>query len=347
MARKNLTASYHGRPSLRITGVDLLALREQIRVRGEQRFDSLCLQSVGHGLALLAYRGEFPALGGQAATIPLAMVLQCQHAAAPPRAGLCSFRRAQAEASHNAARPPPRYARATMTARDDAGAQARHFVRSHRLGVLSTLSQRQHGIPYGSIAPFVLDHAGCALVLVSSLAEHTRNLEVDARCSLLVHPCAADPQAAGRVTLLGRASRGGDKTALGPRYLRYVPGAAGHFDLPDFHFWRIIPEAIRSIAGFGRARWVDAAAFAPPPNRVGEAEEAIVAQWNMEHVAALRACARRRGVRDATEVRLLGIDVDGFDLYADGQTMRVDFAHAAVDGDAVRAALQKHCHEET
>ena len=232
-----------------------------------------------------------------------------------------------------------------MTARADAGADARRFVRAHPQGVLSTLSQRHDGTPYGSITPFVLDHAGCPLILVSSLAEHTRNLDADARCSLLVHPCAADAQAAGRGTVLGRAQRGGDKAALGPRYLRYVPGAAGHFELPDFHFWRIVPDAIRSIAGFGRARWVDAAAFAPPPNRVGEAEEAIVAQWNAERADALRACAQRHGARDAHQVRLLGVDVDGADLRADGAQLRVDFGHPAADGDAVRAALAALCGE--
>ncbi len=234
-----------------------------------------------------------------------------------------------------------------MTAREDAGADARRFVRAHPNGVLSTLSQRHGGMPYGSIAPFVLDHAGCPLVLVSDLAEHTRNLDTDSRCSLLVHPCAADAQAAARVTLLGRASRCGDKAALGPRYLRYVPAAEGHFALPDFHFWRIEPEAIRVIAGFGRARWVDAKAFAPAPNRVAETEEAIVALWNATRADALRACARRRGAPAAQRARLLGVDVDGFDLLADDAQLRVEFPNPAPDGDAARAALDALCPEET
>ncbi len=234
-----------------------------------------------------------------------------------------------------------------MTAREDAGADARHFVRAHPHGVLSTLSQRHDGIPYGSIAPFALDHTGCPLVLISSLAEHTRNLEADARCSLLVHPCAADAQAAARVTLLGRAHRCSDKGALGPRYLRYVPGAAGHFDLPDFHFWRIEPTAIRLIAGFGRARWVDAAVYAPMPNSVAEAEESIIAHWNAAGADALRACARRHGAPSARQVRLLGVDVDGADLRVDGNQLRVAFARPAPDGNAVRAALDTLCAGET
>ena len=221
----------------------------------------------------------------------------------------------------------------------DRAAEARRFVRTHPHGVLSTLSRRLGGAPFGSIAPFVLDHEGCPVILISTLAEHTRNLDADPRCSVIAHPCAQDPQAAGRVTLVGRAERLPDKHALGPRYLRRFPEAEEYFGMHDFHFYRLRVEAVRFIGGFGSIHWIDAADFAPPANTLGDSEESILEHMNTDHEANLRAyCLHGHGLRPRG-VRMIGVDVDGFDLRADEQVLRFDFGSAACDAAAVREEL--------
>jgi putative heme iron utilization protein len=57
------------------------------------------------------------------------------------------------------------------------------------------------GFPFGSVAPFMLDHAGCPVILISTLAEHTKNIDADPRVSLIVQPYSPDMQVAGRVTV--------------------------------------------------------------------------------------------------------------------------------------------------
>ncbi|MGC8509101.1 MAG: hypothetical protein ACP5NM_12680 [Thiomonas sp.] len=46
------------------------------------------------------------------------------------------------------------------------GKEARQFVRAHRNGVLSTLSKRLEGYPFGSVSPYVLDHDGNPVILI-------------------------------------------------------------------------------------------------------------------------------------------------------------------------------------
>jgi heme oxygenase (biliverdin-IX-beta and delta-forming) len=221
----------------------------------------------------------------------------------------------------------------------DRAVEARRFVRTHPHGVLSTLSRRLDGAPFGSIAPFVLDHEGCPVILISTLAEHTRNLDADPRCSLIAHPCAQDPQAAGRVTLVGRAERLPDKHALGPRYLRRFPEAEEYFGMHDFHFYRLRVQAVRFIGGFGSIHWIDAADFAPPANTLGDSEESILEHMNADHEANLRAyCRHVHGLQPAS-VRMIGVDVDGFDVRADQRLLRFEFGQAACDAAAVRAEL--------
>jgi len=51
---------------------------------------------------------------------------------------------------------------------------ARCLLRAHRYGVLSTLSKKFDGHPFGSIAPYLTDHDGSVLLFISALAEHTK-----------------------------------------------------------------------------------------------------------------------------------------------------------------------------
>lgn len=219
------------------------------------------------------------------------------------------------------------------------GDAARRFARGQHSGVLSTISQRVAGFPFGSVAPFILDHAGRPVILISTLAEHTKNLEADARASLIVQPFSPDMQVTGRVTILGRAQRLADKQDLGPRYLRYHPQAAEYFAMHDFAFYRIEPVRIRWIGGFGHIHWVEAEDFLLPPSPLAGQEEDILAHMNGDHADTLRAYCRHVHDLDPAHAEMIGIDADGFDLRADANMLRFEFATPVVDAEGARQAL--------
>ena len=85
---------------------------------------------------------------------------------------------------------------------------ARTLLLSQRHGVLATMSLELPGYPFGSITPYTLDHAGAPLILISTLAQHTRNIWADNKVSLTVHDAAnPDVQAAARLTWIGDADK--------------------------------------------------------------------------------------------------------------------------------------------
>ena len=141
--------------------------------------------------------------------------------------------------------------------------EARAFARECHHGVLSTLSKRLEGFPFGSVSPFILDPEGNPIILISDIAEHSKNLQADARCSLILQPFATDMHSTGRVTLIGHAERLSmdDKATLGPAYLDPFPQAAEYFAMHDFCFWRIRPVKVRWIGGFGRIHWIEREAW--------------------------------------------------------------------------------------
>jgi putative heme iron utilization protein len=146
-----------------------------------------------------------------------------------------------------------------------AAAAARALLAAESVGLLSTISVRRAGTPYGSLTPYALSAEGAPLLLLSSLAAHTHNLRADPRAGLYVgdQTAAADPQAGARLSLMGRAAPvGADEVAdARVRYLARWPRTVDTVALHDFSFWRFEIEEARFIAGFGDIRWLPASAF--------------------------------------------------------------------------------------
>jgi len=218
---------------------------------------------------------------------------------------------------------------------------ARKFLRSTRSAVLSTHSARLPGYPFGSMTPFVLDHDGNPLILISTIAEHTKNIQANPRVSLIAFdPGAVDMQAGERLTLVGDAEpTPKDDAPLRTRYLRYFPQAEQYFDMHDFLFHRITVQQARYIGGFGKIHWIEGSLLRPEENHLARQESDIIGHMNADHADSLRSyCRHWYGLAPAS-AEMLGIDTDGFDVQADGKILRFSFEAHVTDALSARAAL--------
>src|SRR5437879_8297082 len=167
--------------------------------------------------------------------------------------------------------------------------------------------------------PYALDAEGRSLVLISSMAVHTQNLHGDARASLLVTlpGGASDPLAAGRVTLMGEASRAGDSdlAAVRAAYLERHPTARYWADFDDFSFWRLEVADVYFVGGFAAMGWVDAAEYRHArPDPLADAAAGIIEHMNRDHADALVAYARFFAGVEADEATMAAVDRLGFKL---------------------------------
>ncbi len=154
-----------------------------------------------------------------------------------------------------------------------------HLLHEATHAILATQSTQMPGYPYGTAVPLVVDAAQQPWLLISSLAEHTRNLLADSRASLaVVEPGSANVQDAARATLLGRIEAAEPGPALRQRYLRYQPEAGQYLQL-DFRFFRLQVERIRFIGGVGRMGWLDAADWTAAATLDAELETRLLARW--------------------------------------------------------------------
>lgn len=203
--------------------------------------------------------------------------------------------------------------------------QARRHFRHHHDAVLGTVSLALPGYPFVSVVPYVVDEQAWPIILVSRLAEHTRNIDADARVSLFVREAASDVQAGARVTLLGKAIYLEDPRPIKDRYFRYFEQARNYHEALDFDFYRIEPVTLRVVAGFARVHWLSREAYTTTADIVARNETAIIDHVNRNHARDLQYHYATITGRQEMNVQLAGVDCEGFDIRAGDHIARTDF----------------------
>jgi putative heme iron utilization protein len=200
-------------------------------------------------------------------------------------------------------------------------------------GVLATLSAQFAGAPHASLAPYALDHDGAPVLVLSDLAEHTRNVRADARASLFVQQPGQHPnvQATARLCAMGavRELSGEDRARARARYVARHHEAGFYLGKLDFRVYALELERVHLIGGFGRIGWITgkelrAAAEADP---LRAAADEICAHMNDDHRAVLDIYLRAfRGQTEGTRARMIALDGYGFDVVDDAAGERFRFA---------------------
>jgi heme iron utilization protein len=215
----------------------------------------------------------------------------------------------------------------------------RLLARSRNRAALAT---NMRGTPYASLVLFGVDLDASPLLLLSDLAQHSRNIAFDPRVSLLLdategHP---DPLTGPRLTVIGRAEAVDDPRRLS-RFIAHHPTSAVYSGFSDFHLYRVNVERGHLVAGFGRIHWIEGGdlLFAAETNELAAAEPEILRHMNAGDSDAVENYARRLLERSGADWRMTGIDPEGIDLRSHGETARLDFAAPVLTAAAARAVL--------
>lgn len=216
--------------------------------------------------------------------------------------------------------------------------QARAVARACRTAVLASGMADGSG-PYASLVLTAFGHDAAPLLLISRLAEHTKNIEADPRVSLLCDGTAGfdEPLTGPRVSLQGRAMRSDDPRHRA-RFLARHPAAEMYAGFPDFALYRIAVERAHIVAGFGRIHWIDDYLGASAP-ALQQAEAEILEHMNQDHADAVRLYATKLLGRSGDGWRLCGIDPEGADLIRDSELTRLAFDKSVADAESARMEL--------
>jgi len=204
----------------------------------------------------------------------------------------------------------------------------------------AALASSLRGAPYASLVLCAVDLDASPLLLLSDLAQHSRNIAFDPRVSLLLDGAAGSgqPLAGPRLSVLGRAEATADRRLLA-RFTRRHPESAGYAAFADFRLYRISLERGHLVAGFGRIDWIDGAdlLFPADSTALAAAEPEILAWINENRHAALARCAGQPGA----DCRATGCDPEGLDLVCGETALRREFARPVCAPDEVPEAVDR------
>ncbi|SFQ02561.1 HugZ family protein [Nitratireductor indicus] len=229
---------------------------------------------------------------------------------------------------------------------DEAIRLGRTLLRSARFGALATIDP-EDGAPLATRVATASDMDGAPLILVSGLSAHTRALEAEPRCSLLLgEPGKGDPLAHPRLSLKATARRiereSEDHARAERRYLARNPKARLYIGFADFTLYRLEPEAGLLNGGFARAYRLgrdDLLSDETASATLADGEAGAIAHMNSDHADAVENYARHYARAPAGRWTLTGIDPDGFDLALGDEIRRVFFEETVNDATAMRMAL--------
>jgi putative heme iron utilization protein len=220
---------------------------------------------------------------------------------------------------------------------------AKKVVREGRSGALATIMTRS-GDPYCSLVNVATGPDGAPLLLMSSMALHTKNILADPRASLMLDERKdGDPLQGARVMLMGTLTATND-TAARTAYLRRHPEAEMYAGFADFSFYRMALKGAHLVAGFGRI--VDLVT-ADIVTNLTDAEPLLAAEaeaidhMNADHAETCRLYATKLLGAPDGDWRCVGIDPEGIELQQGRTALRLFFPQRVTGPGPLRAVLKE------
>ncbi|MEK7727358.1 MAG: DUF2470 domain-containing protein [candidate division KSB1 bacterium] len=231
-----------------------------------------------------------------------------------------------------------------MAANEQIFFEARALLTGQRHGVLSTHSVVMNGYPFGSITPYTLGRHGEPVILISAIAQHTKNILANSKVALtVVQPSDREVQAHGRLTCLAEARQiASEDRDTAERYFHYFPKSRDYLQTHDFAFYRLHLTRAYYIGGFGKIFWLEADELRRANPFSAVEEKRIRDHMNEDHQSAMRhyfESFKNILKPEPHKIEMIGIDGEGFDLALEGKIHRFQFAQAVGNMMEARQAL--------
>ena len=138
--------------------------------------------------------------------------------------------------------------------------QAAELFRSSNEAILSTVSKKFDGFPFGSYITYVTGRNRSIYLYASDIAEHTKNLKNNSKACITVSRSKddEDKQNSARLTIMGNLTEVSkdELEDCQQRFQKFLPESKTYSQMHDFKFYELRTENIRWIGGFGEIAWL-------------------------------------------------------------------------------------------
>ncbi|KAL8259829.1 hypothetical protein R6Q59_027782 [Mikania micrantha] len=215
-------------------------------------------------------------------------------------------------------------------------------------GMLSTFSQKHEGYPSGSMVDFACDDKGSPILAVSNLANHTKDLLVNPKCSLLIAKDSED-RTDIIITLHGDAVfvLENERDAVRTTYMARHPDASW-VDFDDFLFLRIEPKVVSFVYGvatslFQSGEFTNNEFREAKVDQIYQFSKPITSHMNKDHANDTKLIVQHSTSIPVDFAYMLDVDSLGFNVKAGYQEknfkLRVAFPRHAKERKDVKTLI--------
>ena len=165
--------------------------------------------------------------------------------------------------------------------------EAIKLLRTSNEGVLTTISDKFEGYPFGSFITYITDRDRSVIIFASNLAEHTTNIKKNSKSCFTIFSIKdhENKQDIPRMSLMGDFNKV-DKSRreeLKQKLKKHLPESDLYLELPDFNFYKMSVTSIRWIGGFGKIGWLNNDSWLKKDLEWIPAEKEIIEHMNQDH----------------------------------------------------------------
>ena len=202
-----------------------------------------------------------------------------------------------------------------------------NLMRNCREGVLSTVSKKYEGYPFGSFVTFISGADRSIIFYASDIAQHTINLKNNSKaCITLFNLSEGDKQDSSRLSLMGDVKKiDKDVEEISRQFIEFFPESSQYSNMHDFNFYSLNISQVRWIGGFGKIAWLSSTNWNPIKPKWLSQENSMINHMNEDHsnsiVSALNA---KLGIKDK-HAKMLRLTMDGYYVSSKNKIYFLDF----------------------
>jgi len=194
--------------------------------------------------------------------------------------------------------------------------EAVNLYRSTNAAILSTMSKKYEGYPFGSFITYVSDKNRTLLMYTSDIAQHTKNLKTNSKACVTLFKLDTeyDKQNSSRLTLMGdlKDVPVDDLDECQERFIKFLPESKKYSSMHDFKFYKLEISRIRWIGGFGDIAWLNPKNWQDDLPRWAKNEKMMIDHMNDDHANVLQSALHaQHGIKDKN-ASMIALTIDGY-----------------------------------
>ena len=221
------------------------------------------------------------------------------------------------------------------------------LFRSSDSAILSTVSAKHEGYPFGRVVTYMSGDCRTAYLYLSDIAQHTKNLNNNSKSCLTIIKIDSDKQNSERLTLLGdlKLVEKNKFEECSSKYYEFFPKSKEYAKMHGFNFYQFEISSCRWIGGFGKIAWLKNEYWNHFEPKWKKNQKAIIEHMNDDHSNSICSSLNAQyGIEDIN-AKMLFLTIDGYYVLSNEKIYFIQFDITSLNAKQYKDNLVSLAHQ--